>query len=170
MLPKTLKSHKKKRKKPSVALPLAVLARQRKTKRIFLREFATGMTIEEAAKVAGVCSWTIWNYRKQYAPFNTRVENIIESRVQDIEDALVKTSKGYVFIESHQEKHTGGKDGLKIVKKRIRKHIQPSVHAIKYYLDHNSDKYKEVDLESSIIAERLADFISAMEGVREEAS
>ncbi len=60
----------------------------KKIKEAFINSVGKGKTIKEASESAGVDRTTIWLWRKADEEFNNQVIEIIDSRIQEVEDAL----------------------------------------------------------------------------------
>ena len=57
-------------------------------KEAYLQSIKQGITRKEAAEAAGVCSTTVWNWRKRDDNFVIQEEAALNSRIQVVEDAL----------------------------------------------------------------------------------
>jgi len=57
-------------------------------KQAYLKSLSSGSTRLESAEAAGVCTTTVWNWRKRDENFAIQEEACLNSRIQVVEDAL----------------------------------------------------------------------------------
>jgi len=65
------------------------LANQKKT---YLESISNGVSRLESAQAAGVCTTTVWNWRKRDETFAIQEETALQDRIQVVEDALYKAA------------------------------------------------------------------------------
>lgn len=69
-------------------------------KEAFLKSLEMGVSITDACVAANVSRNTIWEWRKRSKRFNNKVNSIIDSRTQSMEDALYANGlKGNVIAQ-----------------------------------------------------------------------
>jgi len=69
-------------------------------KEALLRSLESGVSITEACEAANVSRNSIWEWRKKSKRFNNKVNSIIDSRTQSMEDALYSSGiKGNVAAQ-----------------------------------------------------------------------
>lgn len=69
-------------------------------KEAFLESLEGGMSISKACKAANISRNTIWEWRKASKRFDKKVNSIIDSRTQSVEDALFASAlKGNVAAQ-----------------------------------------------------------------------
>jgi len=69
-------------------------------KEAFLESLEGGVSISDACKAANISRNTIWEWRKKLKRFDNKVNSIIDSRTQSVEDALFSSAvKGNVAAQ-----------------------------------------------------------------------
>ena len=69
-------------------------------KEAFLESLEGGVSISDACKAANISRNTIWEWRKKSKRFDKKVNSIIDSRTQSVEDALFSSAvKGNVAAQ-----------------------------------------------------------------------
>ena len=69
-------------------------------KEAFLKSLEGAVSISDACKAANVSRNTIWEWRKKLKRFDKKVNSIIDSRTQSVEDALFSSAvKGNVAAQ-----------------------------------------------------------------------
>jgi hypothetical protein len=63
-----------------------------KIKEIFIESLSEGATFTKACEGAGINRTTIWNWRREDKVFDNEIYFVLDSRIQDIEDALFKNA------------------------------------------------------------------------------
>ena len=63
-------------------------------KKAYLESLKNGVSRLESAEAAGVCTTTVWNWRKRDEDFAIQEENALTERIQVVEDALYQNAKG----------------------------------------------------------------------------
>lgn len=66
--------------------------RRKKIREAFLKSLENGANITNAAKAAGVSLFCIWKWRKDSKTFDKRVNAVLDSRIQVVEDALYQNA------------------------------------------------------------------------------
>jgi len=61
-------------------------------KKAYLESLKNGVSRLESAEAAGVCTTTVWNWRKRDENFAIQEENALTERIQVVEDALYKAA------------------------------------------------------------------------------
>jgi hypothetical protein len=81
-----------------------------KIKENFLEALSKGVTIRQACKSVGVDESTIWRWRNcpKYKDdnFSNEVLNVLDSRIQSVEDALFVNATGYEVVDKDGNKKT----------------------------------------------------------------
>tara|TARA_B100002003_G_C13880829_1_gene430028 strand:- start:171 stop:536 length:366 start_codon:yes stop_codon:yes gene_type:complete len=74
--------------------------RKKRQKKAFLESLANGTSISKAATAAGITIMTIWRWRRKSKSFDEDVLSVMNSRTQEVEDALyIKAVKGNVIAQ-----------------------------------------------------------------------
>ena len=69
-------------------------------KEAFLESLEGGVSISDACKAANISRHAIWEWRKKSKRFDKKVNSIIDSRTQSVEDALFSSAvKGNVAAQ-----------------------------------------------------------------------
>ena len=74
--------------------------RKKRQKKAFLESLANGTSISKAATATGITIMTIWRWRRKSKSFDEYVLSVMNSRTQEVEDALyIKAVKGNVIAQ-----------------------------------------------------------------------
>ena len=65
-----------------------------KQKEAYIQSLKNGTSRVEAAEAAGICTTTVWNWRKRDEQFQKDEEEALESRITIVEDALLNNAVG----------------------------------------------------------------------------
>lgn len=128
---------------------------------VVLQNLSNGYNMTEAARKAGISKDTLYEWMKQHPDFSDAVQYARregeQKAIHDVELALLDLAKGKDWEEVISEyaaapnpkydpdDPTSGEPIIPVIKKqrRFRKHIPPSVEAIKFYLTNKApDQWK----------------------------
>ena len=96
-----------------------------KRKESYIESLINGTTRKEASEAAGVCTTTIWNWRKDDQEFAKAVEVALEERIQIAEDSLYENvKKGNViaqifWLKNRASKRWRDKQELEVVMPKV---------------------------------------------------
>jgi hypothetical protein len=62
--------------------------RVKKIKEMFIESLSEGVTFTKACEGVGINRTTIWNWRREDEIFDNEINFVLDSRIQDVEDAL----------------------------------------------------------------------------------
>ncbi|KAF1077654.1 hypothetical protein [Halodesulfovibrio sp. MK-HDV] len=122
-----------------------------------------GFSNAKLGRLFGVTKNTIWKWRKKYPDFDAACKQGFEDfAIDEARGSLMKLVKGFSFTEVTKEAVTNKLTGqtLMLETKRVRKHVQPSVNAVKIVMD-------RVDAEQATqqTSGELSDLIAEIDGV-----
>jgi hypothetical protein len=66
--------------------------RVKKIKEMFIESLSEGATFTKACEGVGINRTTIWNWRREDEIFDNEINFVLDSRIQDVEDALFKNA------------------------------------------------------------------------------
>lgn len=122
-----------------------------------------GFSNAKLGRLFGVSKSTVWNWRQTYTEFDAACREGFESfAVNEAQGSLTKLVKGYSFTEVTKEAVKLSKDPLQTEMretKRVRKHVQPNINAVKVILD-RYDREKEQQQSGG----ELSDLIAEIDG------
>ena len=117
-------------------MPKVKETKEIRQKEAYIQSLKNGTSRVEAAEAAGICTTTVWNWRKKDKQFQKDEEEALESRITIVEDALLKTAtgkagKGQVIAQIFYLKNRG-KDKWK--DKQEIEHKVPDTINIKHFI------------------------------------
>ena len=121
-----------------------------------------GFSNAKLGKLFGVTKNTIWKWRQKHPDFDAACKEGFESFAMDeARGALGKLVKGYSYSETTKEARLNPKTGEVSMQetKRVRKHVQPSINAVKIVLD-RFDREQEQQQSGG----ELSDLIAELDG------
>lgn len=95
-----------------------------------------GMIDKEIMKKLGIAKTAYYKYQNEHAEFKEAIKRGKAPVDVEVENALLKRSKGYEYEEDHVEyrpRKKGDKSGPSLIK-RIKKQVAPDVTAIIFWL------------------------------------
>jgi hypothetical protein len=78
----------------------------KKIKKAFIESIGKGKTIIEASGASGVDRTTIWLWRQTDQEFDNKVIDVLDSRIQAVEDSLYVNATGYEVVDKDGNKKT----------------------------------------------------------------
>lgn len=101
-----------------------------------------GLTDEQIAKNMGISKQTFYDWQKKFSDFADSVKKNKEVVDREVENALLKSAKGYDVIETVEELRFNKKKGdyEMMVTRRTTKHIPPSQVAQIFWLKNRKPK------------------------------
>lgn len=122
-----------------------------------------GFSNAKLGRLFGVTKNTIWKWRKKYRDFDAACKLGFEDfAIDEARSSLTKLVKGYSFTEVTKEAVTNKQTGqtLMFETKRVRKHVQPSINAVKIVLDRF-----DAEQATQQAGGELSDLIAEIDGV-----
>lgn len=122
-----------------------------------------GFSNAKLGRLFGVTKNTIWKWRKKYPDFDSACKQGFEDfAIDEARGSLMKLVKGFSFTEVTKEAVTNKLTGqtLMFETKRVRKHVQPSINAVKIVLDRF-----DAEQATQQTGGELSDLIAEIDGV-----
>lgn len=105
-----------------------------------------GLSDEQMAHNIGITTTTLYDWKKKYPAFSEALARGKEVVDIEVENALLKSAKGYDYIETTSEliadKNAKNKAVMKVTK-RVTRHVPPDVKAIVFWLTNRKQEWRD---------------------------